>query len=182
MKRTQLIALAGTLLAMSGLVVHSSSAAFTATTQNTGNTWSAGSVKISDNDAGSALFTETGLVPGKTGSRCIVVTYDGTVASAVRLYASTGGTGLGAYLNLSVARGGGSAADCSDFTSTETAFTGTLAGLASANATYATGVGSWAPATAGVSSTYRFTWTLQDDDAAQGKDVSATFTWEAQNT
>lgn len=182
MKRAQAIGATGAFLAMSAVVVQSSAAAFTATTANVGNTWAAGTVAIRDGDLGNALFTASALTPGNGGTRCIVVTYDGSVAANVKLYSAiTGGTGLGQYLDLTVQRGTG-LADCSDFASTENVYTGTVAGLAANHSTFGTGRGTWAPTGADQRATYRFSWTLQDDNAAQGKDVHATFTWEAQNS
>ena len=51
----------GTLVASSALVFTASQAAFTATTANGPDTWSAGTVAISDDDDGSATFTATVL-------------------------------------------------------------------------------------------------------------------------
>lgn len=183
MNRANVAGAVGALLVISGLIVQTSTAAFTATTDNSGNSWAAGSVSLRDNDSGAAMFAETALKPGSTGSRCIVVTYDGNLAANVRLRAATtGGTGLGDYLNLTVNRGTGGAADCSDFASTEAVYGGTVTGLATTHSTFATGAGSWAPTGAGQASTYRFTWTLADNNNAQGKSVQSTFTWEAQNS
>lgn len=181
MARAQLAGAAGALAVISALVVQTSSAAFTARTENAGNSWSAGTVALSDNDNGTAMFNESGLVPGRTGTRCIVVTYTGSVPSNVRLSAQiTGGTGLGAYLDMTVARGTGSSADCSDFASTESVYTGTLDAMAATHRDFASGAGTWQPTT-GQTATYRFRWTLRDDNAAQGRTVQSTFTWEAQN-
>ena len=46
---------------------------------------------------------------------------------------------------------------------------------------YATGVDSWQPTGGAPDDTvpYRFTVDLQDDNAAQGKTATGTFTWEA---
>lgn len=184
MSKKAIIAAAGSLALISGLISTSSTAAFTGSTTNPGNAWTAGSVSISDSASGTAMFTQSGLVPGDTGSRCLVVTYGGDVAADVRLSASvTGGTGLDGYLDLVVDAGTGSAADCSDFAvSAPGLFTGTLATMATANAGFATGVDTWAPTGVGQTRTYRFTWTLQDDNNAQGLTTQAGFTWEARNS
>ena len=70
------------------LVWEASYAAFTDTTSNDNNSWTAGSVTITDNDGGSALFTASGLVPGTTGARCITVTYSGTVTADIAMTAA----------------------------------------------------------------------------------------------
>lgn len=183
MKRAQAVGAAASFLVMSAIVMQSSQAAFSAATENTGNSWAAGTVAITDNDAGSALFNVSGLVPGDTQTKCIAVTYNGSEAAAVKLYARIdGGTGLGDYLNLQVTRGTGGDASCTGFTAGENVYTGTLSNMASTNTSFATGAGTWAPTGPAQTATYRLTYTLQDDNNAQGKNVQSTFTWEAQNT
>ena len=51
---------------------------FSATTQNAGNEISTGTVAISDNDLGSALYNVTGAMPGDSVSKCIKTTYTGS--------------------------------------------------------------------------------------------------------
>ena len=185
MNRMQLAGAAGALLAMSGVVVHSSSAAFKATTENAGNSWAAGTVKLSDDDSGSALFAESNLVPGNGGTKCIVVTYTGSAAAQVRLSAAiTGGDTLGQYLDLTVSRGTGGDRDCAGFQQVEPVYAGTLTGMTLAHTDFADGAGTWDPLVgqASQSATYRFDWELQDEDDAQGKTVRAAFTWDAENS
>ena len=73
------------LLVSALLVWQASNAAFSATTSNPGNSWTAGSVTLTDDDGGTspttgtAMFSAAGLVPGSTGSHCIAVTSTGTV-------------------------------------------------------------------------------------------------------
>jgi len=185
-KRAQLVGAAGALLAMSGVVVHTSSAAFKATTSNAGNNWAAGTVELSDDDGGAALFAEPNLVPDRTGTKCIVVTYTGSTAAKVRLSAKiTGGHDLGQYLDLTVSRGTGGDRSCTGFQEVEAdVYAGTLAGMATAHPDFVDGAGTWDPVVGQVSqsATYRFVWKLQDDDDAQGLDVGATFTWDAKNS
>ena len=80
-------------------------AAYTATTQNDSNRIEAGSVKLSDNGDGTSLMSMASGVPGDTRSACIKVTFDGSLASTVRLYGTTTGSGLDQYLDLKVTRG-----------------------------------------------------------------------------
>ena len=171
-------------------------AAFSATTANSGNSFASGTVSISDNDAGSALFNVSAMKPNDpTRTSCITVTYTGSLPSSVRLYGATGGTGLDQYLNLRVLRGTNSSPSgqsCSGFTPDATdyrgsgagvVFDGTLQGFAD---DYASGLvdpvaaspESW---TTSEVHSYRFEVSLQDTDAAQGKTASQTFTWEARN-
>jgi hypothetical protein len=171
-----------TLLASAGLVWQASTAAFSASTATPSNSWTAGTVALVDDDANAAMFTATGLRPNDTGTKCIAVTYNGSLTSAVKLYAASTGT-LAPYLNLTVEEGtGGSFGSCAGFSATSTLYNGTVSGFAAANTSYASGVSSWTPTGSGQSRSYRFVYTVQDNNAAQGLTANATFTWEAQNT
>lgn len=175
---------------MAGLVVHGlmlwtgTSAAFTASTSNPTNAWNAASVAISDDDAGTAMFTATGLTPGSTGSKCITVTYNGNVAAGVKLYVSASSGTLGPHLNMTVEEGtGGSFSDCTGFTIVGSAiYTGTLSNFAATSTAYSSGVGTWAPSTSGTTRTYKFTYTLDSatPSSMQSTTAGADFSWEAQ--
>ncbi|WP_018681203.1 hypothetical protein [Actinokineospora enzanensis] len=176
-------------LVASALVIwFSSYAAFTATTSNSGNTFNSGSVSITDDDSNGVLFTVSGLKPGDTGTRCIEVTFTGNVASSVKLYTtavSYTGT-LGTYIDFVVKQGtGGTYADCTGFVadaSGGTIHNGTLAAFASGYTNFSNGIGTWTPSTANSKKTYQFTYTLQDNNAAQNKSAGIGFTWEAQSS
>lgn len=170
-------------------VMRVSSAALSATTQNTGSQWTAGDVAISDDDSTSAMFAVSNMKPGEPATKCIEVTYTGSLDAAVKLYgATTAGDGLETYLDLTVERGTpGNFSGCGAFSSTETVYTGTLAGFLTSHTAFGganPGAGTWAP-TGGAPDddmTYKFTVTLQDNNAAQSLTTTTTFTWEAQNT
>lgn len=163
------------------LVWQASYAAFTATTENTGNTWQAGTVALSDNDAGSALFTATGLVPGSTGERCIEVFYTGDVAAEVRLYATPGpNTALAPYLTMEVEYGTAQDAGCSGWVQGGILFNDRASEL-STHSGFTTGLGSWTPA-GSATRWYRFAYELVDDNEAQGDSLDLSFTWEAQSS
>jgi len=170
---------------------------FNDVTHNTPNAISAGTVAISDNDAGAALLTLSGAKPGSTVSGCIVVTYSGTLPSSIVLYGTTSGTGLDAYLDLTVTRGSISGTpapgSCTNFTADAAdyisrgggvIYSGTLqgwpdtsaAGLADPKA------GSAAVWTPGESHAYRIQATVQASTGGQGKTATQTFTWEAAST
>lgn len=182
-------------LGVLGLVAGGGSyAAFSSSTENPGDSFAAGNVVLSDNDAGAALLSLTGAVPGDSTTRCITVTYDGSLPAAVRLYGSVSGA-LGSHLELTVTRGTDAApsfGSCSGFTADSADYVGAGSGvvysgtLASYPSSYASGIvdpvpGS--PATWSISDahTYRFMVSLNDDPAAQGQSASASFTWEARN-
>src|SRR3954469_19470592 len=63
--------------------------AFSSSTSNSGNNFDAGTVFISDNDAGSALYNVTNQKPGDTVTSCIKVTYGGSLAANVHLYTAS---------------------------------------------------------------------------------------------
>jgi hypothetical protein len=100
---------------------------FSATTQNSGNEISSGTVALSDNDAGSAQINITGAKPGDTWTRCIKVTYNGSLPADIHTYV-VGGTGpLAPYLHLTLSQGSQPAAtfpSCTGFTPDATNGTG----------------------------------------------------------
>jgi hypothetical protein len=124
------------------------------------------------------------MAPGTPVIKCIVVSYSGTLTpSDVNLYGVvSGGNGLDAYLDLTIEEGsGGTFTDCTGFTATGgPIFTGTLTSFAATHTNFTNGAGAWNPAANPETVVYRFTVTLQDNNAAQGKNATATFTWEAQ--
>jgi len=99
------------------------------------------------------------------------------------------GTGLGSYLTLQVNEGTGDATggSCADFASTANLYnatglsdtTKTIAAFASASSGYASGVSAWSAAS-NATRTFQFRWRQQALNAAVGKTMSVTFSWEAQ--
>jgi len=167
------------------LVMGTSRAAFTDTTENAGNSFASGDVILTDDDLGSAMFAVTNMAPGDVATECIVVTYEGSLTPAdIELYVAAGGlagTGLDDYLDMTVELGtGGSFGDCTGFAGA-TVYTGDLDAFATAYTDFASGTGSWTAAATNDDRTYRFSFTLQDDNAAQALNATVTFTWEAQN-
>lgn len=187
------VLVAGLLASLAGFATWS---AFSATSTNPTNSFAAGTVAISDNDAGSAMFNLNNMDPvDPTEQRCIVVTYTGSLASGVRLYGTTGGSGLANHINLKVTRGAipsPSFSSCTGFTADATnhrglgagvVYDGTLTGFAD---DYGSGLVDAAVATpeawtTGEAHAYRFEVSLADTDAAQGLTATQSFTWEARN-
>jgi len=94
---------------MAGVAVFTTSAAFTATSSNSGNRIEAGTVAIGDSDAGTgvlynALNQKPGSGNGPTAA-CIRVTYSGSLASSVTSISSA--IANGASFHLKVERGNG---------------------------------------------------------------------------
>ncbi len=160
-------------------------AAFSATTDNTGNAFVAGTVTLTDNDSGTAMFNVPNMTLNDTAVGCIEVTYSGTLDPQVRTYAAiTAGDGLEAYLDLTIERGDGTCAAFGTATAVWTNATdGDLGVFLAAATNYATGQDNWQPTGGAPDDTvpYRFTMALQDNTLAQAKTVTVTFTWEAQN-
>ncbi|WP_315096676.1 hypothetical protein [uncultured Cellulomonas sp.] len=192
---TALAAAPVAIIAAGALVWQSSTAAFTATTRNAGNSWSTGQVLLTDDDQGRAGFTVTGLIPGQTGQKCLVVTSGSTVPGQVRSYVqnlNSSGQGLADRIMFAVEQGtGGSFDDCTGFTPAPGALPAqSLTTLSQVNRDYATGGGVWSTTgTVGESRTYRGTWTFDTTgltqaqiDALQGAQVSVDLVWELQST
>ena len=184
------VAFVASMVVVSVLVVTSSIAAFSDTTQSTGNTFSTGTVELVDDDLAAVLFSVSGLVPGDSVTDCITVTYQGTVAdpAGVRLYSGgySDSGDLDTYLNLTVEEGtGGSFGNCTGFAVENSIVSGkTLSDFDTSSTDYASGAGVWDPSSTPESKTYRITVALDAaaPDAEQGESVTATtFTWEVQS-
>ena len=172
-------------------------AAFRATNSNGNDLVEAGSVKLSDNGDGSSMLSLSAAVPGDTTSACIKVTYDGSLPATVRLHGTTTGSGLDPYLDLNVTRGVYTPStpafkSCTNFQADGTnyigagngvIYNGTLQGYPD---DYASGLvdplsGSPESWTTGEVHVYKLDVTLQSNFAAQTKDATQTFRWEAKN-
>jgi hypothetical protein len=175
-------------LAVVGIGTYS---AFSATTSNSGNNISSGTVALGSNDAGAAMYNVSGQKPGDTVQKCIKVTYTGSLSSTVKLYTTSSLGTLAQYIDLQIRTGSGSPTfpGCTGFTPDGAdLYSGTLANFGSTYTGWSNGLldagpgaaSSWAT---GNSVVYRFTLTLQDNDAAQGLSVgSHAITWEARNS
>lgn len=104
------------LIGSGALIWQSSYSAFNATTATGSNSWTTGTVDITNDQSGSTVFTVSGITPdasrsalspGNTGgaytagsstsggSRCVKVTYSGSTATNnIRMYATLGGADL----------------------------------------------------------------------------------------
>lgn len=167
--------------------------AFSSQTTNAANSFAAGTVNLTDNDSGAAMYSVANRKPGQSVTQCIKLTYDGTLASDVKLYTLSTINAVGAYIDLTVEKGtatGATFPGCGTFTSESTVYTGTLGGFATAKNSYANGVaafpGSQTQWNQNDTLVYRFTLTLQDDNNANGgasalSSGNHTFTFEARN-
>ena len=173
----------GAVGAVAGVGVFS---AFSDTTTNSGDQFSAGTVTLTDNDLDAPAYNVSNGKPGDFQEMCIKVTYDGSLPATVKLYRSgfSGGTGLDAYIDLAITKGTDDQTNCGDFNPGSSIYSSTLSGLATTWAggialTDQTGSAVWDDNDA---VTYRIRATLQNDNAAQGKTAGThNFVWEAQN-
>ena len=178
-----------TAIVAAGIVVSTTSyAAFSDTTSADGNSWSAGIVRLADDDAAGVLFTAENAKPGDGGTNCISVTSTGSLASDVRLYATdvAASAGLDDAIELAIEQGaGGGFGSCDGFSPQITLFTGSLAGFTGAHSSFSDGIATWSP-TGGAAETrtYRVTWKLSDaaPNDVQGGTATTSFVWEAQNS
>lgn len=167
--------------------------AFSSTTTNAGNTITAGTVSIADNDAGAAMYSLTNAKPGESVSKCIKVTYTGSLEADVHFYTTSTIGALGQYVELTITPGTQTTStfpSCTGFVADSggALYSGTLANFATTKNSYATGVvdypGSGTKWATNESVVYQVTATLQSSapEAAQGATTGAhTFTWEARN-
>lgn len=172
------------------------SAAFSSATANKGNSFVAGTVVLTDNDAGESILSMANLKPGDESAGCIQVNYSGSLPATVRLYGTTGGSGLDQFLDVKVTRGSftgpSTAGSCTNFSADAAdylgegagvIYSGTLRGFAD---THDAGIvdphsGAAATWTKGESHVYRFEVRQVNDNAAQGLDASQVFRWEARS-
>lgn len=168
--------------------------AFTATTTNTGNSLAAGTVKVDQHAGATTLYTSTGLKPADTVTKCVRVTYSGSLAASLKIYVSSGITN-GTLFNLKIERGSGmttldNTMSCAGFTAdtagTEVVYNGALGSFGTTYAAGSDGKNAAAAWAANDAKDYRFTLTVNDDTTANAHTTvsssgSHTFTWEARN-
>jgi hypothetical protein len=195
--RTRGVAIVIGLLASTGLVWQSSRAAFTATTDNPGNSWQAGAVTLDSNPA-TAMFTANPVEPDDPQSQCIDVTYLGNVATAgLQLYTagkteSDGGSDgavLDTQLMMQIRIGDANDTCATQGTATWTVLTTPVTGDSIEVLAGFTGWGDslitgWSPAVSAESRAFLFTYELPttiDLDKTQGDEVTLDFVWETRS-
>jgi hypothetical protein len=168
------------------MIWQASAAAFSATAANPVNSWTAGLVSLTDDDAGAAMFTATGLKPGTTGQKCIKVTYAGNLtAGEVKVYAAAATGTLASYVSLTVDMGAvGTSASCGAFAAASTPINGVLLSTVATKTDYSNGYSTgWSP-TVGDFRVFRFTYTLSAStpDVRQAAACAIPFIWETRDT
>ncbi len=166
------------------------SARIAGSTESGGSLLQAASVSLqrdtSGGGSGSGLSSELlidadGLYPGVVVERCLPVRYAGSLDDVPLVLSAriSGGTGLERYLNTAVGVGTGADPACGDFAPTpaSTAWTGTLAGLASNHPRYERGL-DLAGLSDGQAVTVRFRLEVTSDDGAQGRSTAVHLRFE----
>ncbi len=172
---------------LGGVAVVGTLSAFSATTTNTDSSFTAGTVTLADNDSGAVLYSVSNQKPGLSTVKCIKLTYTGSLGADVKLYTPSTVDASAQYINLTIEKGTSDTStfpNCGTFTAESTIYSGTLAAFATAKNSYANGIpafpGSQTAWTQNDTLVYRFTLSVQDDNAAQGASSGLhTFTWEA---
>lgn len=178
------------LLGVSSILEGGTQAALSGTTENASNSFSAGTVSLTDNDAGTALLSLVNARPGAPVTNCLQVTYTGSLSAGVRLYGSYAGA-LAPHVRITVTRGTETTpafGSCAGFVADTADHRGLGAGvlftgpLSTYPTTFTAGLvdptAAWAPNS---KVSYRFSAEIIDTNAAQGLSCTATFTWEARS-
>jgi Camelysin metallo-endopeptidase len=168
--------------------------AFSSTSSNPGNEFQAGTVNIGDNDSGTAIYNSQNAAPGESVTKCIKVTYSGSLDADVKLYVADTVGSLAQYVDLTIQPGNFPGAPpaanaCTGFTADGAAiFNNTLQNFRTNHNSWATGLvdnpGSTTEWAAGNSVVYQITASVQSGAPNSAQDTTTdvhAFTWEARN-
>jgi predicted ribosomally synthesized peptide with SipW-like signal peptide len=162
--------------------------AFSSQTENPDNQITAGTVDLSDNDSGNALYNLTNAKPNDPQQRCIEVSYTGSLASEVKMYRVPGAALGSLATNVTVTVQSGTQATpsfpgCTGFTAEDTLYTGKLNALPTDwNTGLLDAPGSDGDWDQNEKLVYRVTVSVDDVPAAEGQSTGAhTLRWEARN-
>ncbi len=168
-------------LAVGALAFTATSAAFNDTTDSAGNSFTAASVELTDDDFGGVNFIATGMIPGTAVTDCIELEYLGDVDAVepLRIYGAFAGA-LAADLNVTVEHGA-AGSTCVAPGALTPVYSGTAAALPTTYAAAAAGVDLDTTNT-----TAAYVFSVEIDAAAtntaQGANATASFTWEVQSS
>lgn len=188
----RVLAIVLAVLLTTALIIQRSDSAFTSATEYGGNVVGAGTVTLTDDDAGNSPFAIENMAPGDTVTRCVTVTYEGTIdpKNYVHMYAEYADTSAAAtdgaqYLDFSVKVGDEGATCDSIGTPTgtwPTSGASTLAGFVTAFPAYTQSLDTgWSPTdTTDRARPVQLTVSLPGDapNDAQGKSAKPVFWWE----
>jgi len=185
-------------LGVTALLVGGIYGAFSATVSSTGNEFASGTLTLDGGNGNgvaiSPVYFKTNAIPGDSGATatsCPSIQNSGSVNvpnGSFKLYAGTL-TGVPAValtnqITVTVERGTGTLADCSDFVSGATVYTNTLTNFQTAANSYATGIDTGVGLNAGASQRFQISTVLS---AAAPNNVQGlqsgvqAVTWEARS-
>ena len=162
-------------LAVATFVVTESTAAFGPQGTGAANRFDSGSIALVDDDQGRSLVVLENMAPGRPIERCITITYAGTVLPVDLTLGAEADGDIAEYVVARVEVGhSGGYESCAGFTAVGDVFDGSLSALV-AGEPLAVG----ALRNEAEQATFRFTFDLVDDEAAEGRTGSIDFVWEA---
>ena len=168
------LAAAVSALAISALVITTSSDALEATGTTAGNDINAGTITLADDDEDRALFSLDNMAPNRPTTECIRVIYEGTILPVELTMTATASGLLAPYLDLEIERGSGAGfRNCSGFEAESTVFEGTLAELVERQSQTLLEF-----LNEGDDVSFRFRFEMADVQAAVGTGTAARFSWE----
>jgi len=162
----------GVAIIVAGVLIYQASmAAFTAQTQTTANSFSAGEIDITNDSETTAGFNLTDLQPGDSGTDEILVSYTGSLNSDVRLFAESSAVEqtLADNIQLTITTEGGAGSP----------WTGTLAQF-QALTDFSMGILALEMTEGGDSQSYTVAFEVLDG-AEMGATADVSFVWEAQS-
>ncbi len=180
------------------LIWQASYAAFSDTTTNPDNSWTSGSVTITDTRNGVAMFQAADLVPGSTEFQDITVAYEGTLDALVKVYGAEfevlepsddgqtlepvdSGETLAEHIWLTIE---GNEGDSFGVGPRGTIYAGTLDQFATTYGRDSTALRYHVAGKSDMTGTFRFTYRVQDTapDSVQAQQVRLSFVAEAEST
>lgn len=161
-------------LLLATIVVNRSSSALLGDAASAASVVASGTVDLSDDDQGRSLFQLDALTPARPATRCIQVTYDGSILPvALRLKADSSGP-LSRFLDVTVEQGtGGRFGRCDGFVSGSTVYRGSLDDLSDLDWLQVDSI-----VNRGETRSFRVTIDLEDSGEALGLDTNLSFAWE----
>ncbi len=168
------LAAAMSVLLVATLVVNRTNHALDTVDAGASSVVSSGTIELSDDDQGRALFDLQDLTPTRAEERCIEVVYGGSILPVGLAVRSESAGPLAAFLDVTIAEGDHAGFDsCDGFVDHGTVFDGTAAELATAG---------WIPlgdlVNSGDARSYRIRLGLQDRQEALGLTSTIEFAWE----
>ena len=162
-------------LATATVVVGQSTSALRTSGTATANEFSSGRISLEDDDQGRSLVSLENMAPGRPVSRCLSITYTGSVLPVQLSMAAEISGDVAPFVDVEVAHGiSGGFDSCAGFEATGVVFSGTLADL---DRRGSLDVGRFR--SEGEERSFRFTFDLIDVAEAADRSGSVDFVWEA---